>query len=347
MKRNPDGNSMGPQKRFRSAGGGGMSTDEPSLRILIPSKVAGSIIGKGGKNISRLRTTYKASVSLPDCPGPERVVLISGELETAVKVVEDIVPNLEEYFRNQGKNDADLRLLVHQSLAGCVIGKAGAKIKELREKTGAKIKIFGSCCPHSTDRVISIVGSVQVCCDAVKEVVELVKETPTKGYSEMYDPRNYDDEYAEEYGGFGVAPGPRGGGGGMGGGRGGGGRGPPPMGPPGPRGGRGPMPPPPPDGPHNGGPPHHHPGHNTQGHGRSHHRQGRHQDSQDQVRFRCRHHDRRAGPRIDREDNNHHRQPGSSPHGAVLPPADCTRGPEDGQPLLKTRAALTVARITG
>lgn len=29
--------------------------------------------------------------------------------------------------------DLDLRLLIHQSRAGCVIGKAGAKIKELRE----------------------------------------------------------------------------------------------------------------------------------------------------------------------------------------------------------------------
>lgn len=29
--------------------------------------------------------------------------------------------------------DLDIRLLIHQSRAGCVIGKAGAKIKELRE----------------------------------------------------------------------------------------------------------------------------------------------------------------------------------------------------------------------
>jgi hypothetical protein len=29
--------------------------------------------------------------------------------------------------------DLDVRLLIHQSRAGCVIGKAGAKIKELRE----------------------------------------------------------------------------------------------------------------------------------------------------------------------------------------------------------------------
>jgi len=33
----------------------------------------------------------------------------------------------------QGSTDYKLRLLVHQSQAGCIIGKAGFKIKELRE----------------------------------------------------------------------------------------------------------------------------------------------------------------------------------------------------------------------
>jgi hypothetical protein len=106
-----------------------------------------------------------------------------------------------------------------------------------------------------------------VCSDAIKEVVELIKATPTKGFSEPYDPRNFDEEYSEEYGGFGVAPGPRvwesppSGGGAMGGGGGPPGRGgggplgppPPPLGPPPPRGPpRGP--PPQQEGPPNGAP---------------------------------------------------------------------------------------------
>lgn len=35
--------------------------------------------------------------------------------------------------RGGGGEDVDLRLLVHQSQAGCIIGKSGFKIKELRE----------------------------------------------------------------------------------------------------------------------------------------------------------------------------------------------------------------------
>lgn len=35
--------------------------------------------------------------------------------------------------RQQAEDEVDIRLLVHQSQAGCIIGKGGLKIKEMRE----------------------------------------------------------------------------------------------------------------------------------------------------------------------------------------------------------------------
>lgn len=35
--------------------------------------------------------------------------------------------------RSKSGDDVDIRMLVHQSQAGCIIGKGGLKIKELRE----------------------------------------------------------------------------------------------------------------------------------------------------------------------------------------------------------------------
>lgn len=35
--------------------------------------------------------------------------------------------------------DCELRILIHQSQAGCVIGRAGFKIKELREVTEVNV----------------------------------------------------------------------------------------------------------------------------------------------------------------------------------------------------------------
>ncbi|KYN32303.1 Heterogeneous nuclear ribonucleoprotein K [Trachymyrmex septentrionalis] len=123
------GGPTSPHKRYRQG--------DDELRLLIPSKVAGSIIGKGGQNITKLRSQYKASIIVPDCPGPERVLTISSDLPTVLQVLNEVVPNLEETrFQNgsrHGSDEIDVRMLVHQSQAGCIIGKAGLKIKELRE----------------------------------------------------------------------------------------------------------------------------------------------------------------------------------------------------------------------
>ncbi|KAM3960352.1 LOW QUALITY PROTEIN: heterogeneous nuclear ribonucleoprotein K-like [Aphomia sociella] len=232
MKRDAYGDDGPMQKRQRH-------TDD-EVTFLIPSKVAGSIIGKGGANISKLRNQYKASITVPDCPGPERVLSITAsDIDTILEIVKEILPNLADGGPKGNNDDLDVRLLIHQSRAGCVIGKAGSKIKELREKTGARLKIFSNHAPQSTERVVQLVGKADAAAAGVREVLELIRQVPIKGVVQNYDPHNYDDFYADEYGGFG-------GGGGGGGGRGGRGgpaprgRPPPPMGPstrgPGPRG---------------------------------------------------------------------------------------------------------------
>ncbi|XP_060871962.1 heterogeneous nuclear ribonucleoprotein K homolog isoform X1 [Metopolophium dirhodum] len=223
MKRFNDGHSNAPFKRPK------MGPDDIELRVLIPSKVAGSIIGKGGFNISRLRTDYNATVTVPDCPGPERILTIISSNDNALKVLGEVMGNLEDggsRFKrggagqgnndNQGgETDVDVRMLVHQSQAGCIIGKGGLKVKELREKTGSRIKIYTSCCPMSTDRVVQITGKPNTCSDCVREVLDLLKTAPVKGAEDPYDPNNFDEYYSDEYGGYGN---PAGGGGGMRGG---------------------------------------------------------------------------------------------------------------------------------
>ncbi|XP_017778173.1 PREDICTED: heterogeneous nuclear ribonucleoprotein K isoform X2 [Nicrophorus vespilloides] len=194
MKREADGEMGSPQKRSRRG--------DEEVRLLIPSKAAGSIIGKAGQNITKLRSQYKASITVPDCPGPERVLTLSSDLETICNIINDIVPNLEQ---NGAKSDdgLDIRMLIHQSQAGCVIGRVGSKIKELRSSTGARIKIFTNCAPQSTDRIIQINGQDFQCINAISEIIKLIKTTPIKGPYSCYNPHNYDDYYADEYGGYG------------------------------------------------------------------------------------------------------------------------------------------------
>lgn len=199
-------------KRFRG--------NDETIRLLIPSRIAGAIIGKGGQHINRLRAQYKATINVEDCQGPERTVHVSAEFDNAISIVEEMLKNFDEK-----EDEYDVRMLIHQSLAGCVIGKGGSKIKEIRDKIGCRIlKVFSNVCPQSSDRIVQCVGKADQAVESLREILDLVKEVPIKGPVQNYDPINYDDLFADKYGGFGDNGGRGGGGGGGGNFRDGGGR---------------------------------------------------------------------------------------------------------------------------
>ena len=217
--------------------------DKFEVRLLVPSKCAGSIIGKGGQNIQKLRTEFNANIRVPDCPGPERVMTIHCDTPDVVaNVLEQTIPLLCEDATARagaagnaasppkleaGSDGLEARLLIHQSIVGGIIGRAGFKIKEIRDSSGANIKVYQTCAPQSTDRCVAVQGALPKIIMALKEVFDIINNTEIKGPEQGYDPINFDGYYACEYGGFGTEMDVYGGGGGGGPGRGnvGGGRG--------------------------------------------------------------------------------------------------------------------------
>lgn len=171
-----------PAKRVRR-------DSDDKIRLLIPSNLAGAVIGKGGENIKRITSEFSAEVDVSKCQGPERVITIESDLETCCSVIRDIMKKIDK----GNAEEFELRMLLHQSLAGCVIGKGGSKIKELKDKIGCRLKIFSNAAPQSTDRVAQIIGKEEQCIECITDIVELLKSTPVKGPIRNYDPRNYDD----------------------------------------------------------------------------------------------------------------------------------------------------------
>merc|ERR1719242_694642 len=163
-------------------------------------------------------------------------VVVANVLEHTIPVLtEEVVRSGNAGSKNSGQEgDAggmlEARLLIHQSIVGGIIGRAGFKIKEIRDASGANIKVYQTCAPQSTDRCVAAQGAIQKIVLALKEVFEVINNTEIKGSDQPYDPINFDGYYASEYGGFGTEMDvyggggqPRGGGGmrGSGGGRGG------------------------------------------------------------------------------------------------------------------------------
>ncbi|CAG2105427.1 unnamed protein product [Medioppia subpectinata] len=121
---------------------------------------------------------------------------------------------------NSAERDVELRLLIHTSHAGGIIGKGGQRIRDLRDQTKAAIKVFSQCCPMSTERICAVQGGPALVIEAIKIVLNIIISSPIKGPVKLYDPYNFDVYCAQEYGGY-TDPGPtnfRGGRGGGGGG---------------------------------------------------------------------------------------------------------------------------------
>jgi heterogeneous nuclear ribonucleoprotein K len=203
------------------------------LRFLIPSKAAGIIIGKGGENVKDIREKYEIKVNIPDSPGPERVLQISGRsasvyeaLEIMLEKAKDCMPASEaDIYTDRNRNKprrlrsnrdeeghgdeepqptgVDLRMLIHQSQAGSVIGRGGERIKELREQSDLRaLKMYQNTCPSSTDRVAQIVGEVPKVMRCVKTIMDLLQTHQPRGSEQPYDARTYEESLALSYGGW-------------------------------------------------------------------------------------------------------------------------------------------------
>lgn len=82
-----------------------------------------------------------------------------------------------------------LRLIIPASQCGSLIGRGGAKIKEIRELTGAAIQVAPDVLPNSTERVVTISGNVESLKSCAYQICMIMVESPPKGYTIPYRPK--------------------------------------------------------------------------------------------------------------------------------------------------------------
>lgn len=134
------------------------------LRCLIDTRDASVLIGRQGLNIARIRQTagtkLNISNSLPS--NPERVVTVSGKLDAVSKAFGLIVRTLNDEDFEQpslpGSKAVTLRFTIPNMKMGFIIGRSGARIKEIQEASGAKLSTSDYLLPNSTERLLSIDG---------------------------------------------------------------------------------------------------------------------------------------------------------------------------------------------
>ncbi|XP_076860677.1 poly(rC)-binding protein 2 isoform X2 [Brachyhypopomus gauderio] len=163
-----------------------------TIRLLMHGKEVGSIIGKKGESVKKMREESGARINISEGNCPERIITLAGPTTAIFKAFSMIIDKLEEDISSSMTNSTatskppvTLRIVVPASQCGSLIGKGGCKIKEIRESTGAQVQVAGDMLPNSTERAITIAGTPQSIIECVKQICV----SPPKGVTIPYRPK--------------------------------------------------------------------------------------------------------------------------------------------------------------
>lgn len=162
-----------------------------TIRLLMQGKEVGSIIGKRGDNIKSIREESGARINISDGTTPERIVTMVGTIETLSKAFDMICQKFEDDLKQTCTTipPITLRLVVPASQCGSIIGKGGAKIKEIRETTGASVQVASEMLPTSTERAVTISGKLESIESCFRQICQIMLESPPKGETVPYRPK--------------------------------------------------------------------------------------------------------------------------------------------------------------
>ncbi|XP_043546010.1 poly(rC)-binding protein 3 isoform X3 [Chiloscyllium plagiosum] len=167
-----------------------------TIRLLMHGKEVGSIIGKKGETVKKMREESCARINISEGSCPERIVTITGPTDAIFMAFSMIAHKFEEDINSSMTNSTvtskppvTLRLVVPASQCGSLIGKGGSKIKEIRENTGAQVQVAGDMLPNSTERAVTISGTPDAIIQCVKQICVVMLESPPKGATIPYRPK--------------------------------------------------------------------------------------------------------------------------------------------------------------
>ncbi|KAG5624240.1 hypothetical protein H5410_009458 [Solanum commersonii] len=169
------GESGDLSRSFYSAPRNESSSKEFSICLLCPIANIGGVIGKGGVIINQIRQESGAAIKVDSsaAEGDDCVISIS-----AKEFFEDTYsPTVEAALRLQVATK--VQLLVPTSRIGCLIGKGGTIINEMRKITKANIRILSKeglpKVAAEDDEMVQISGELDVVKDALIQVTSRLR----------------------------------------------------------------------------------------------------------------------------------------------------------------------------
>ncbi|KAH1134329.1 hypothetical protein GYH30_012629, partial [Glycine max] len=177
------------------SGVGASRSEELIVRMLCPSDKIGRVIGKGGSTIKSMRQASGARIEVDDSKANYDECLI---IITTTESPSDLKSMaVEAVLLMQGKiNDEDdttvsIRLLVPSKVIGCIIGKSGSIINEIRKRTKADVRISKGDkpkCANANDELVEVGGSVDCVSDALIQIILRLRDDVLRERDTSHNP---------------------------------------------------------------------------------------------------------------------------------------------------------------
>ena len=160
------------------------------IRLLLDAKRVGGLIGKGGVAITKIRTESQAKILIAK-PIPHslfRICSIEGEYMEIVSAICLVIDKMAE--ESTRLPPYQITILVEEKNIGCLIGKKGNAITEIRTNTNANIYISSHLLRNSSEKTVDICGERNAVHQAIKMVIKRLCNNPSYATTRMlYDPQ--------------------------------------------------------------------------------------------------------------------------------------------------------------
>ncbi|NWW98129.1 PCBP2 protein, partial [Caloenas nicobarica] len=160
-----------------------------TIRLLMHGKEVGSIIGKKGESVKKMREESGARINISEGNCPERIITLAGPTNAIFKAFAMIIDKLEEVgCAPEPGGGAGMRGEARSARAGAAFTVGGPDLCP-GSSTGAQVQVAGDMLPNSTERAITIAGIPQSIIECVKQICVVMLESPPKGVTIPYRPK--------------------------------------------------------------------------------------------------------------------------------------------------------------
>lgn len=162
--------------------------EEVVFKLLCHLDKVGSLIGKGGSIVRTFQNETGASIKIADIvpDSDERIVVISARENSEMRhsPAQEAVMRVHSRIAEIGFEPGQAvvaRLLVHSQQIGCLLGRGGHIVSEMRRATGASIRVFpkdqAPRCGSPHDEIVQVIGNYHSVQDALFHITSRLRET--------------------------------------------------------------------------------------------------------------------------------------------------------------------------